>query len=124
MKKKKITLAVIIIVFLLIFLFIKFREFNLTNNGILLNAKTLEWAGSSKMGMDLKYEFYYMGEKKEDANAFPKIWGLHDFEGRYFPVMYDPKLGMSQLLIEPSDFKRFNLPFPDSLKWVLPYFKE
>jgi len=62
-KKKKITLAVILTIFLLIVLFIKTREINLTNNGILLNAKTLEWAVSAKMGMDLQYEFYY-NEKK------------------------------------------------------------
>jgi len=96
----------------------------LHNNGILLNAKTLEWGSGSKMSLTLKYEFYYKGEKIIRSNAFGPIRGNDDFVGRYFPVMYSPNLGgQSQLLITPDDFIRFNLPYPDSLKWVLVYLK-
>ena len=75
------------------------------------------------MGMNLRYEFYYKNEKRTGSNSFGKIRGVVDFENKSFPVMHEPKLGVSQLLIEPLDFKRFNLSFPDSLNWVLPYLR-
>ena len=76
------------------------------------------------MSMDLKYEFYYKGEKINGANAFEPFRGNPDFENKNFPVMYYPGLGgHTQLLIKPSDFKKFGLSFPDSLKWVLSYLK-
>ena len=121
MRKRKLTLFIIVIIFLLLLLFIKISEVNLVNHGILLNAKTTEWGVSAKMGLDLNYEFYYKGEKNIRSNAFGSIRGNTAFCNKYFPVMYDPKLGTTQLLIEPSDFREFNLPFPDSLKWVLKY---
>jgi hypothetical protein len=97
----------------------------LHKNGILLNAKTTNWAPGAKVSLDLKYEFYYKGEKKIGADAFNDFRGNPDFVGRYFPVIYYPGWGgHNQLLITPSDFKEFNLPFPDSLNWVLPYIGE
>ncbi len=27
----------------------------------------------------------------------------------------------SQMMLTPEDFKEYNLPYPDSLKWILPY---
>ncbi len=48
--------------------------------------------------------------------------------GKSFPILYDttsrihPPLKFTNfLLIFPEDFKQFNLPFPDSLKWVLKF---
>ena len=123
LKKRKMTLIIIIVLFCLVLFFIEFAHYDLEKHGILLNAKTSEWILSTKMGMDLKYEFYYEGEKIISSNAFEKFRGNRDFEGKYFPVMYDPKFKLSQLLIEPSDFKNCNLKFPDSLKWVLSYLK-
>jgi hypothetical protein len=110
-------------IFGLIIVFIEIREYSLAKNGILLPAHTLEWAGSSNMGMTLKYEFSYKGERKGGNKPIQKIRGLREFEDKYFPVIYDPKFGQSQILIDPGQFKRFNLPFPDSLSWVLKYFK-
>lgn len=75
------------------------------------------------MGMELKYEFYYHGERIEADNSIEKIRGLREFENKYFPVIYDPKLGQSELLIEPEEFRNYNIPFPDSLSWVIKYFK-
>ena len=117
------TVLIALGIFGLIIVFIELRENSLAKNGILLPAHTLEWAGSSNMGMSLKYEFSYKGERKEGDKPIQKIRGLHEFEDKYFPVFYDPKLGQSQILIDPEQFKRLNLPFPDSLSWGLKYFK-
>ena len=73
--------------------------------------------------MDLQYEFDYKGKKIVSNNPFEHIRGNRDFENRYFPVMYDSTLGLSQLLVEPDNFQRFDIPFPDSLNWVLQYLK-
>lgn len=47
-----------------------------------------------------------------------------------FPVVYDTTAKGSRyvpfpvyLLITPDDFKKFNMPFPDSLNWVRKYIK-
>lgn len=121
MKSKKITLFIIVIVFIFILIYIKTSENNLIKKGELCNAKTIEWVSGAKMGLSLQYEFMYKKTKLTRSNAFGSIRGNKDFENRYFPVIYDPESGISQLLIEPSDYERFNLKFPDSLKWVLPY---
>ena len=123
MRNKKTVLIIVITLFILILFFIKYSEVHLKKHHVLLNAKTIEWAVSAKMGLNLKYEFLYNGKKIISSNAFEKFRGNKDFENRYFPVMYDPELESSQLLIEPSDFKIFDLPYPDSLKWVLGYIK-
>jgi hypothetical protein len=109
-----------LIAIVIIYILIVKRE--LHKQGILLNAKTTNWASGAKVSLDLKYEFYYNGKKIIGANAFNDFRGNLDFLNRFFPVMYYPGLGgNSQLLIGPEDFKEFYLPFPDSLKWVLPY---
>lgn len=39
-----------------------------------------------------------------------------------FPVIYNTnKPSQSEVLVFPSDFAEFDLPFPDSLRWVLEY---
>jgi hypothetical protein len=115
--------TLVLIAFGIVYLVVSKRE--LLKHGILLNAKTTNWASGAKMSLDLKYEFYYKGKKINGASPFNTFRGNPDFENRSFPVMYYPGLGgHSQLLIEPEDFKKFDLPFPDSLKWVLPYLKE
>jgi hypothetical protein len=48
--------------------------------------------------------------------------------GHKFPVIYDTSsnnyyqiLGSQHILIFPENFKYYNIPYPDSLKWVLKY---
>lgn len=51
--------------------------------------------------------------------------------GKTLPVIYDTTAKNVKnstfaacLLITPDDFKKYNIPFPDSLKWVLKYIKK
>jgi hypothetical protein len=47
-----------------------------------------------------------------------------DFIGKTFPVVYSPEYhSISSMLIIPSDFARYNYPYPDSLNWVKKYIK-
>lgn len=46
------------------------------------------------------------------------------FDGKYFPVIFssiDPD--NNKLLVFPDDFKSWEMPFPDSLNWVIQYQK-
>jgi hypothetical protein len=44
------------------------------------------------------------------------------FSNRWFPFVYKKdETSLNRILIEPSDFKKVNLPFPDSLNWVKKY---
>ncbi len=123
MKKNKITVFIIISFFMGLFVFVHYMDERVRQNGILLNATSTEWVTRVNMGMHLKYEFFYNGKKKVDEQGIKNVRGSREFIGKYFPVMYDPKFGTSQLLVEPDDFKEFNLPYPDSLNWVLKYIK-
>ena len=47
------------------------------------------------------------------------------FVGKTFPaVYYPPDPSISTLMIVPSDFEHFGYPYPDSLNWVLKYYKK
>jgi hypothetical protein len=108
--------------FLIMVILGRYLHNRLGNEGVLCHGTTLEWAFGSG-GLTLKYEFTYQGKKHYSDDPTGKIMGNIEFLNRNFPVMYDPKTGLSQILIQPSDFKKYGLEYPDSLKWVLPYFK-
>jgi hypothetical protein len=126
MKKLNLTLVVAVVLFF-VYLFVKDRYYKpkeLKENGILLTASTMEWQQSTKAGFGLKYEFFFDGKKITGYAASKYFAGNINFAHKYFPVIYAPKYGHKELLIEPRRFKEYNIPFPDSLKWVLPYIKE
>ena len=123
MNKNKLTGLTIVLVFGAIISFIMFTDKRLESNGILLNARTTEWIMGANMSMDLKYEFYYEGRKIIGSNATGNYRGNPLFVNKYFPVIYDLKYERSELLVQPANFKKYNLVFPDSLNWVLQYIK-
>ncbi len=65
---------------------------------------------------------------KSDIEYSGTVISLEDskvFEGKSFPVVYYPKFPhLNTMLVLPKDFEQFNIPFPDSLKWVLPLIKK
>lgn len=93
----------------------------LKENGVLLSAFTLDWKISTKAGYVLKYEFYYNKHKLIGFASSKDLKGNLSFENKYFPVLYDPVHGHKELLMEPRIFKEYDIPFPDSLKWVLEF---
>ena len=123
MKIINITL-ICIVIFFFIYLFVKDRVDRpklMREKGIVLNAWTIEWTFSSKGGRKLKYEFFHKGIKIIGYVPFSEANGNINFVHKYFPIIYEPESGYRDLLIEPKMFKEYNIPFPDSLKWVLPY---
>lgn len=123
MKKGNLFL-VFSIVIVFVYLFIKDRYYTpeeLKKNGVLLTAFTKEWKLSTKAGYFLEYEFYYNNKKIIGSASSKNLKGNLSFENKYFPVLYDPVHGHKELLMEPRIFNEYNIPFPDSLKWVLEF---
>ncbi|MEP6677036.1 MAG: hypothetical protein ABJA78_17875 [Ferruginibacter sp.] len=120
--------AFLIIIFTLLIgggIYFEIGRYNLRHHGILLNGRTMEWEhGGSNVGLTLQFEFYYNGERIVGDDPYPEINGRSIFDYKFFPVMYEPESGLSEMLILPLDFKRYNMKFPDSLNWVLKYVKK
>ena len=74
----------------------------------IINLKSKEYKGSSRyLTRDITYD---------NCRSF--------IINKTFPVVYSPSNpSVSSILITPNDFSNFGYPFPDSLKWVLHYFK-
>lgn len=126
MKKINMVLISAVILFF-IYLFIKDRIVKpeeLRRKGIIVSAWTLEWVIGSKGSFDLKYEFFYNESRIVGYAPFSKFRGDMNFVHKYFPVIYEPMSGDKELLIEPRRFNEYNIPFPDSLKWVLPHVRD
>ena len=125
MKKPNRSFYISIVAIGLFISFLILKANKIKKHGVLLNVHTTKWVTGAKLGMSLKYEFYYKGKHLTDSDVFDEFNGNQNFANRDFPVMYYEGLGGdSELLVEPEDFAKFNLSFPDSLDWVLPYLKE
>jgi hypothetical protein len=76
-------------------------------------------------GIGMKYTFYANGEILDGHSGLIDITRKRcneKFVGKTFTVLYeigDPE--NNEILISPNDFKRFQLPFPDTLEWVTPF---
>jgi hypothetical protein len=78
-----------------------------------------------------QYNYVVKGISHSGTLNFSKDITKDSLVGKTFPVIYDTtaKNGNNSilaacLLITPDDFKKYNIPFPDSLKWVLKYIKK
>ena len=47
-----------------------------------------------------------------------------EFIGKVFPVIVSVVTKNSTILVTPRQFKEYDIPFPDSLQWVIAYAKD
>ena len=121
MQRPNRSFYIVIILFACLIIYGLVAEIRLKSQGIILKARTNQWISGAK-SVNLEYEFVYKNKKIVGYAAGGQIRGIREFENRSFPVIYYPGLGgHSQLLLQPSDFKKYDIPFPDSLSWVLQY---
>ena len=77
--------------------------------------------------ISLKYTFEVNGEIHESfayATNLSKNTCTEKFVGKTFTVLYEKEdVDNNAMLLSPETFQYFQIPFPDSLKWVLPYYK-
>ncbi|RYG11440.1 MAG: hypothetical protein EOO07_20595 [Chitinophagaceae bacterium] len=122
-KSKAVTTTLFSGIFLLIICAVVFNQHKskeLKKNGIMLTAEILEIVLVTKGSPTYKYKFMYNDQQflGESSTGVKK---LNFFIGKKFPVIFSPGTLNSELLISPQDFKKFGIPFPDSLNWVVEY---
>jgi hypothetical protein len=115
----------IIFIIVIIFIFLTIYSINRTNtelkkNGIIVNATITDVIYPSKDISEFQYIFYYQGKKYTDEGA-TGIQTKWLFIGKSFPALFSPKTGNSELLMPPKNFEKYNVPYPDSLQWILQY---
>lgn len=95
---------------------------DLKTNGRLTTGQVTRVYRGSRSGMNIDYAFYVDGRRIENSTFY--FIGINHkplFENKTFPVMYLPgHPDRNRLLIEKANFDDVGLPFPDSLRWVLP----
>lgn len=122
MDKKSV---IAIIVFGLVFLFLIFLRYNrqsdLKKHGVIVNAKITMVNFGGKVSGGFECLINYNGVEKKLSSPSSIRKGSIDFISKTFPAMYLPSKDVLEILITPKDFEKFNMPFPDSLNWVMPY---
>jgi hypothetical protein len=123
-KKSLIGMIVMIILVIAVFVWRKINQDDLKKNGIIVSTKILRVNYGGKVSGGFECLINYNGQQIERPSVSSIKSGRFNFISKTFPGMYSPKTNTLEVLIAPADFKKFNIPFPDSLKWVLQYIPE
>jgi hypothetical protein len=81
--------------------------------------KVIKTSTTHRGAVTIEYSFFYNSLFQNDQ-ALGIFSGLRDyFLNKTFPVVFSKKKpGVNEMLILPKDFERYNLQYPDSLRWV------
>lgn len=118
MKKKRLIIIISVVAVFAIYDFL--LRYDLRHYGVFTNGIILSSVYPAKSSMVFTYRYFYMNEEKED-NSQAGVRYPGTFYGKSFPVVVSTLTKRSMILITPAHFKRFNIPYPNSLKWVLQY---
>ena len=97
---------------------------DLKKNGVIVQAKILRVNFGGKVSGGFNCLINYKNEEKELPSVSSLQKGKFYFIGKTFPAMYSPNIDILEVLITPTDFEKFNLPFPDSLSWVIEHISD
>ena len=87
---------------------------------VLVEAKIVSVIPGGKTNRNFDCLIEYKNKKKEMPGTSTISNDSCDVIGKTFPAMYSPNKNILEVLITPKDFEKFNIPFPDSLDWVIP----
>ena len=121
----KITSKILILLFVIAiaYLFVQYREEEnyLKKNGTVLKASVTGYT-LSKSSLLIKYSFIYKQKSYYDMKSAKQLQSRDVSKfltGKSFPLILSKEdLENNALLIFREDFERYNLVYPDSLKWV------
>ncbi len=120
--KEFIIFGLIICFFLLFNIAKKLDKKRLKENAIFQNNAVLINFINSQKTISKEYSFWYNGKYfvTKDMNGISKKINISSlFKQKYFPVIFQKQHPYNaRLLIDSSNFKDFNLTFPDSLAWL------
>lgn len=121
----KKTLIFIFLISLIVFFIIKNKNDKnqrLKNNGVYTTGKIVGITKVFKSGVFLDFEFKDLNGKIIDGSELSQFSNHTIFIGKHFPVIYNSDTPADyQILMTSEQFKEFNIPYPDSLKWVDKY---
>ena len=121
LRKKKKKIIFLLVIAAAMFLYHKVLWGDLRNNGIILVGIVKSSSFHAKSSdTDFQCTFDYKG-KKYESECSADVTSSSIFIGKTFPVILSEVTNNSKMLITPDHFKSVNIPFPDSLKWVLQY---
>ena len=131
MKQKRKTIKYLPFIFLVILVILIYRHLILENrlkNNYKVSFGTVyknlrEGKGD---GVIVHYQFRVFSKVYKGARTFQ---ALHNDASilleRTFPVIYDTNnIENCDILIQKRDFDKYEIPYPDSLNWVQPYFEK
>lgn len=101
----------------------KFRE-QILKNPILLTGKLIKVEKAYKLSDAFTYEFFYPNTQLitsfSGSNMYYHSELYQDLIGKSFPIIANKEKPeqFSHILIDKGDFNEFDLPLPDSLRWV------
>ena len=122
MDKKSFIVCIIGLgLFIVLIIWRNANQNDLKKNGVLVEAQILTVNSGGRTSGGFECLITYKGEKKELSSPSTLVKGSVYFIGKTFPAMYLPGKDILEILITPRDFEKFNIPFPDSLNWVMPY---
>lgn len=126
--KRNISLVIALLVMGIIYFYYHFKgaEFknDIMENPIIANCQIKKVTFINKRGYRIEYEYIING-KIYNSDSYRSIFPLNNVAiGKFFPFIYNKeKPEKHEILITPDNFQEFGIEFPDSLDWVLPYFK-
>jgi hypothetical protein len=100
-----------------------FFNYEIKRNAVFTTGKILSYTLGGKSSGTFKYEYVFKNKLLE-ANQTIGIYNRRKLFDKSFPVVVSSYTGRSEILVTPAHFKRFNLPFPDSLNWVKEYIEK
>ena len=120
-KKSLIVCLIGLVLFIGVIVLRNINQRNLKEHGVLVTAKILRvnYGGKVSGGFQCAINFKNKYLKLPSPSSLKR--GKLDFIGKTFPAMFLPTNETLEILITPVDFEKFNMPFPDSLKWVMEY---
>ena len=97
-----------------------YRKETILNNHVILNCKIISITSNYKSAPSFQCEIFNKNERKIVGSS-TNVKKVNIFIGKQFPMAYSEQINKGQILITPENYKEFNIPFPDSLNWVLDY---
>lgn len=92
----------------------------LKDNFVIVKGKVVSIASNFRSAKKFVCNVYYKGEIKV-VTCNSNVYKNAIFIGKSFDFAYSPIIGKARILITPENFTDYNIPFPDSLNWVLQY---
>lgn len=125
MNKKSLVVMAVGLCLLIAFIIARnLNQDDLKKNGVIVQAKIVRVNFGGKLSGGFNCLIDYKGEHIELPSSSSLKRNKFNFVGKTFPAMYLPSNETLEVLITPVDFKKFNIPFPDSLNWVMQYVLE